>query len=180
MARGFAACGQLATARSIADDLPDPGQQAWLYGAIARESAAARQPAAALLTMARNIAMNVEDQDRRAWLLGVITEAAAIAGEPGGPVDRRIVERSGPAGLGFGLTARAAAAAGQPTDALIIAARDAARRIGHPAQRAWALAQAARDAALCARSRSPPGCWPKRSRRPSQTTRCCGPRSLPR
>jgi hypothetical protein len=38
----------------------------------------------------------------------------------------------------------------QRTDALITAARDAARLIGHPAQRAWALAQAARDAALCA------------------------------
>ena len=153
LARGFAAAGQLATARSIADGLPDPGQQARLYGAIARESAAARQPAAPLLTMARNIGMKVEDPDRRAWVLEAITEAAAVAGEPGvGRTIAALLTDPAQQARAFGLTARAAADAGQPTDALIIAARDAARRIGHPAQRAGALAQTARDAAATARS----------------------------
>jgi hypothetical protein len=34
LVQGFAACGLLGAARSIADSLPDAGQRAWAYGAI--------------------------------------------------------------------------------------------------------------------------------------------------
>ena len=150
LARGFAACGLLAAARSIADDLPDAGQRAWTYGALAQATAAAGQPAAELLTAARDFAVTVADQDRRGWLLGVIAETAAIAGEAVGRSVAAVMDDPGQRAWALGLSARTAAAAGQPTDDLISAARDAARGIGQRAQRASALAQAARDAALCA------------------------------
>lgn len=151
LARGFAACGLLAAARSIADDLPDAGQRAWTYGALAQATAAAGQPAAVLLKAARDFAVTVADQDRRGWLLGVIAETAAIAGEADvGRSVAAVMDDPGQRAWALGLSARAAAAAGQPTDDLISAARDAARGIGQRAQRASALAQAARDSALCA------------------------------